>query len=375
MSKLKKIIEDAQPNPLRSVRKEFFEMTQAEAGLFLGVSDSTVNRIEAGTFKDQEKLESKIEMFLAISKLIQSHEVDRERIKELIKIGGYTVELVYFQLVHEKIIGSVPGSVDPRGILCSADSGLRLNMANMIKQLKNDDVDYVVQRLKRSPGSINDTDSKGYTALMEAAYKGYLKISELLIRMKADINHKVPRNDSNEARAIFDKNKGVDPNWGSTALNLVFMSDNKSEMNDRHQIAESLLKAGADVNSLSELGQTPLSIAAGNGFPVETLNLLISHGADLNSTANLGTGCTPMMSAILYEQFEQARFLIEAGTGLDIQDSKGLTALHYAAVQDAEDIVKLLLDKGADKSIKNKRGETPADLARKLKSSALKLLE
>jgi ankyrin repeat protein len=44
---------------------------------------------------------------------------------------------------------------------------------------------------------------------------------------------------------------------------------------------------------------------------------------------------------------------------------RGLTPLHFAAWKDYEDVVKMLLNKGANLSAKDQRGRTPLSMAEK----------
>eukprot|EP01125_Pyxidicula_operculata_P017387 TRINITY_DN6085_c0_g1_i1.p1 TRINITY_DN6085_c0_g1~~TRINITY_DN6085_c0_g1_i1.p1 ORF type:complete len:191 (+),score=32.46 TRINITY_DN6085_c0_g1_i1:89-661(+) len=50
--------------------------------------------------------------------------------------------------------------------------------------------------------------------------------------------------------------------------------------------------------------------------------------------------------------------------GINEQDKVGCTPLHYAASMNRSGCVDLLLKKGADKTIKNQRGQLPIDLAK-----------
>jgi len=55
--------------------------------------------------------------------------------------------------------------------------------------------------------------------------------------------------------------------------------------------------------------------------------------------------------------------LLEKGIGVDSRDNiTQKTALQYAAISDHKDVVKLLLDKGADVNTKDKNGQTPLDI-------------
>jgi ankyrin repeat protein len=82
--------------------------------------------------------------------------------------------------------------------------------------------------------------------------------------------------------------------------------------NQQPEIAEFLLKSGADVHAKA-LGQTTLHIAATKGH-VELAKVLLEHGADVNATAMMrGTAMTPLAFAQRAKQEKMADFLRERG--------------------------------------------------------------
>lgn len=58
----------------------------------------------------------------------------------------------------------------------------------------------------------------------------------------------------------------------------------------------------------------------------------------------------------------------------DVDATEGNTALHVAAREGSEQVVKILLRKGAAAAIKNKKGQTPKDLAHQNKHSQTETL-
>ncbi len=89
----------------------------------------------------------------------------------------------------------------------------------------------------------------------------------------------------------------------------------------------------------------------------EALEQHIKAGSDLNEKDPFG-GSSPLISAALFGQSEMAEMLIDAGAKINFQNNDGSTALHVAAFFCRPDIVKILLEKDADKAIKNKYGAT-----------------
>ena len=72
-----------------------------------------------------------------------------------------------------------------------------------------------------------------------------------------------------------------------------------------------------------------------------------------------------LTSAMNEERWEEVRNLIDQGAHINTQDSQGNTALHQAAFWGDMKTVIFLLKKGAATHLQNKKGRTPADLAKK----------
>lgn len=96
------------------------------------------------------------------------------------------------------------------------------------------------------------------------------------------------------------------------------------------------------------------AVVTGN---LEALQQHIDAGTDLNKKDPYG-GSSPLISAALFDKPEMVKTLIEAGADLNFQNKEGSTALITAAFFGRPAIVKILLDNGADKTIKNKYGAT-----------------
>ncbi|MES2777319.1 MAG: ankyrin repeat domain-containing protein [Bacteroidota bacterium] len=126
-------------------------------------------------------------------------------------------------------------------------------------------------------------------------------------------------------------------------------------------IVQQLLSHGADPNKRSNSVLTPLSWAAHNGN-LEMVQLLLSHGAKMNRYEK-GNATTPLIEAVQRKHLETARYLLNKEIEVDFADEKGMTALSHAAKTKGFEIVKLLIEKGADCNHRDKEGNSILDLA------------
>jgi len=91
-------------------------------------------------------------------------------------------------------------------------------------------------------------------------------------------------------------------------------------------------------------------------------------------------GITPLMEAVrkrrseAKECVEIVKILLEKGANLDLQDSYGSTALHYAVNMNKPEIVQMLLEKGANPNMQNKDGETALHRASVAQPEIVKML-
>ncbi len=112
------------------------------------------------------------------------------------------------------------------------------------------------------------------------------------------------------------------------------------------------------VNSRDEYGFTALhNIGAEEVYEVALF--LIQNGADVN--AENDERVTPIFTAVDLRVLE---ILIQNGANLNHKSKNGSTALtSFASELDCEDNIELLLKNGADKTIVDNQGQSPADIA------------
>ena len=106
-----------------------------------------------------------------------------------------------------------------------------------------------------------------------------------------------------------------------------------------------LLDNGANMNYTTDNevgGEKAIHFAARYGTP-EVINLLLDKGANINDITFYKK--TPLMLASLQQRIDNVILLLNRGADINIKEKQGRTALLYAGTLE---IVKLLLDKGAD---------------------------
>lgn len=76
----------------------------------------------------------------------------------------------------------------------------------------------------------------------------------------------------------------------------------------------------------SNYGNSPLCAAILKG-DLATVKKFVEYGADVNEMSN---GLTPLMFAARYNKIEILKYLLEKGADKDLKDERGNTALKYA---------------------------------------------
>jgi len=145
-----------------------------------------------------------------------------------------------------------------------------------------------------------------------------------------------------------------------------------------------LLEHGADPNDSDGFGMTPLIQAAGNGN-LKAIELLLGRGAKVNTVTKreIGSGVkngpialgnfTALLAAAPAAGPDVVKVLIDAGADVNAVDVRNMTPLMLAIATDHADplVVKLLLERGSDPSRKDREGQSAMDWARKYNAPAI----
>jgi uncharacterized protein len=239
-----------------------------------------------------------------------------------------------------------------------------------------------------------NTEGGGLTALVFAAREGDLESARILVTAGADVNQTTQygwtalltaTQNRHYALGTFLLERGANPNiankGGWTPLYLA--TDNRNIEGgdypvrpgdlDHLDFIKTLLAHGADVNArakdstetrtiftmqwLYEEGATPFVRAAQSG-DVELMKLLLAHGADPKiPTANDVTALAVAagigwVQGVTYERsehdsLEAVRMCLDLGIDPNVVDGDGRTALHGAAHKGRNEVVQLLVERGA----------------------------
>lgn len=127
-------------------------------------------------------------------------------------------------------------------------------------------------------------------------------------------------------------------------------------------IAALLASSKLQPESRNRSGESLLMMAAIKGN-LDAARTLIARGADVNKT-----GWTPLhyaASTPMPEQTDMVRLLLTHHAYIDAESPNGTTPLMMAASYGHSSVVKLLLDEGADPTLRNQRQLTAVDFAQR----------
>ncbi len=110
-------------------------------------------------------------------------------------------------------------------------------------------------------------------------------------------------------------------------------------------------------------GFTPVALAAFFGQPAAA-NALIAAGADVNAAAKNGLKVAALHAAVAGGKLDIVKAVLEAGANPNAQQQAGFRAIHEAGTKANRALAELLIAHGADPLLPNDEGKTAIDLAR-----------
>lgn len=132
-------------------------------------------------------------------------------------------------------------------------------------------------------------------------------------------------------------------------------------------ILHALIEHGANALEENDSGYQPIHLAARGWkkYCVPYMQALLSlKDVDPNVRRSTGNMTTPLHEAALKSSWNMVKVLIDAGADVNAQDAEGETPLHKAVRGDHQHALWNLLQNGADIFVKNKRGVDVESLAK-----------
>jgi ankyrin repeat protein len=187
-------------------------------------------------------------------------------------------------------------------------------MATIFELISSGDIDAVRAALKEDAGAAGARDDKGLSAVRAALYAQQQDVADVLLEAGPEL-------DVFDAAAVGDVDR------------LTELLDGDSDL----------------VGAWSEDGFTPLHLAAffGRGPAVR---LLLDRGADVGAVARNDMKVQPLHSAVAARSMEIVAALLVAGADPNARQQGDFTPLMAAEQHEDEDMVRLLMDHGAEES-------------------------
>lgn len=131
-------------------------------------------------------------------------------------------------------------------------------------------------------------------------------------------------------------------------------------MSGKIDLVRYALSESADPNML--INEVPVIIVSTHMGFHEIVEELIKHGADINATDQRKEYklLTPLMWSVMEKRIECTKVLLNNNVDTEVKAKHGITALMFAVREGGDiDILKLLLDKGANVEAKDENGMSP----------------
>ena len=184
---------------------------------------------------------------------------------------------------------------------------------------------YIVRYLvEETRADVNLRDGNGYAPLMHAAARRHGYIAEYLVERGANIHLR----DRMYGRTAF-----IIAAWGGHIDIIRYFFEYSGQQIDlslREDVHDSTSVIIYEDNRLAGSEKTALDFAALEGH-IDVVEYLLERGANIDSQSTLGI--TPLMFAAYNNKIDVVKYLVERGANTSLRDFRNNTALGHALAQ------------------------------------------
>jgi ankyrin repeat protein len=206
-----------------------------------------------------------------------------------------------------------------------------MDVSDLITAIRAGDAGVVRDAIGRDPALARGRDRNGVSLVCLAVYLRHDGIARLLAATRDDLD-------------VFEA----------------------SALGDAARVGRLIASDSALVDACSPDGFHPLGYACFFGRR-EVFEVLLRGGADVEAPARNAMRVRPLHSAVAHADpdlaLHLARRLLAAGASPNVVQQEGFTPLHEAALRGHAELVRLLLQHGADATARNAAGRSPGELA------------
>ncbi len=200
--------------------------------------------------------------------------------------------------------------------------------SELFQAIQKGETEKVSAAVAADPGLVHARTEQGTSALLFARYNNRQEMVDAFLKLK-------PQLDIFEAAAL----------------------------NKRNRVAELVSLDHGLAKAFSADGFTALHLACFFGHP-NIAEMLLRYGADPNAHSRNSMSVAPIHSAAAGRKQRAVEWLVEYGADVNAAQHGGWTALHEAVNQGNMDMVRYLIEKGAEATKKNDQGVAAVDIAK-----------
>ena len=239
-------------------------------------------------------------------------------------------------------------SLEHRNILALMRAGAKVNVRNYIGKTPLDDYKPYHRHSRGTydalirAGALTSSDLFQEERQVELNFELFLAIMKIDIEIASELLVHIP-----------DVN--IRDNFGNTLLHYAVKPLHQLNSNSikRHKnLAEILIAAGVDINTINNAGNTPMDI----GYNTKVYNILKEASALTSDELHQQELNLRLLFAVIKDDIEETRYLINNGANVKIKDNFSNTLLHYAR---GVIVTETLIKAGAEVNARNNIGNTP----------------